>query len=445
MVRSVFPVVVFFLAAIFSGIWEKMPFLADFHVLMILGAVALIMVGLSGRLVVVLNNPIGRSLAYFTAWAVVCVPFAVWPGGSFALLRDIWSRSALTFLLVAGCVLTIDQSRTIFKTIGYSVGVLAILALVLRGVDKTGRLGLLGTRYENANNLAWTLIVGLCFLVFLYVRGRRLQKFIVVIFAIAILLALVKTGSRAGMIGIGMFVLYGFMQSKPATRIKLAITIPIVLAVLYASAPPEVRTRYTTFFASGEDSRIGDIYLAGEDRARASAAASAENRWKLLRDGIYLTLKHPVFGVGPGDFMVAQNDLALARGEFRGAWRVTHNTYIQISSEMGIPGLILYIVLLYQCFKPLNLIARSQYPGKEGSDLRELARSLRATFVVLVTVITFGSFGYDTNIPMMAGLACALSLMAQRYLASLAVPLQVTPTPAVLAEPALEPAWTSFQ
>jgi len=242
-----------------------------------------------------------------------------------------------------------------------------------------------------------------------------------------------------------MFVLYGFMQSKPATRIKLAITIPIVLAVLYASAPPEVRTRYTTFFASGEDSRIGDIYLAGEDRARASAAASAENRWKLLRDGIYLTLKHPVFGVGPGDFMVAQNDLALARGEFRGAWRVTHNTYIQISSEMGIPGLILYIVLLYQCFKPLNLIARSQYPGKEGSDLRELARSLRATFVVLVTVITFGSFGYDTNIPMMAGLACALSLMAQRYLASLAAPLQVTPTPAVLAEPALEPAWTSFQ
>lgn len=440
MVRSVFPVLVFFLAWIFSGVAEKLPLLGSLHILTILGGLALIMVGLGGRLAVVVNSPIAKALGLFTAWMVVCIPFGFWPGGSVALLRQVWLTSALSFVLVAGCILTIKQCITIFKTIGYSVGVLAIITLALRGVDKTGRLGLLNTRYENANDLAWTLILGLSFLSFLLFRGNRSQRFVALLFSASILLALVKTGSRAGMVGFIMLAFFGFLQSTRTTRIKLAITIPILLAVLYAVAPTEIRVRYTTIFGSGESYEGRSLSLSAQEHVLATATGSAEERWRLLQDGIYLTLRHPVFGVGPGDFQAAQNDLALSRGEAKGSWHVTHNTYAQISSEMGITGLVIYLVFLYQCFKPLNSIVRSRYPGKDWQDLRALANSLRASFIIILTIAFFDSYGYDTNIPILAGLVCALSLIAQRQRERLTAPAQVAPTPASLPELAFEPA-----
>jgi O-antigen ligase len=442
MVRSVFPLLVFFLASIFSGFLEKLPFLGSLHLLTILGGLALIVIALSGRLSVILNSPIARTLGLFTLWFVICIPFGVWRGGSVALLQKVWLTAALSFVLVAGCVQTIKQAETIFKTIGYSVGVLSIMALILRGVDRTGRLGLADTRYDNANDFAWTLILGLSFLIFLLFRGNRSQRITALLFSVSILLALVKTGSRAGMIGLGMLALFGFFQASRPTRIKMAFAIPILLAVLYVLAPAGIRARYTTFFGSGEN--YTGRYLEGQELLVATASGSAEERWTLLKDSIHLTLLHPLLGVGPGDFQVAQEPLALARGEGRGAWRVTHNTYTQVSSEMGIPGLVIYLVFLYRCFKPLNFIVRSKYPGKDWQDLRGLATSLRASLVVMLVIAFFDSYGYDTNIPILAGLACALSLIAQRQRALLAMPSRITPTPVSLPESALEPAWMGF-
>jgi hypothetical protein len=161
---------------------------------------------------------------------------------------------------------------------------------------------------------------------------------------------------------------------------------------------------------------------------KAAATDSANTRWSLLRESIYLTLRHPVLGVGPKNFMPAQNELAIARGEWRGEWRETHDTYTQISSEMGIVGLVIYLVFLYQCFKALNSIIRSRYPGKEWEDLRAVAKSLRAALVVVQTIAFFDSYGYDPNITILAGLVCALSLIAQQQRALLTALPQVTLT-----------------
>jgi O-antigen ligase len=339
-------------------------------------------------------------------------------------------------VLVAGCILTVEQSKTIFKTIGYSVGVLAIVALVLRGHDNTGRLGLLNTRYENANDFAWTLILGLSFLTFFLLRGNRREKLIALFLSAPILLALVKTGSRGGMIGLGMLAFVGYFQASRALKTKLALGIPVLLALLVAATPGDIRSRYTTFLSAGGKTT----------QLEATAIGSSEARLQVLKDSIYETFTHPVFGVGPGDFAVAQNTLALARGESRGLWLVTHNTYTQISSEMGFPGLIIYLVFLYQCFKPLNSIVRSRYSGKDWQDLRALAKSLRASFFIIVTIAVFDAYGYDINIPIMAGLSCALALIAERQRARLEAPPQVSHPPLVFApEPDLQPNWMSFQ
>ena len=57
-------------------------------------------------------------------------------------------------------------------------------------------------------------------------------------------------------------------------------------------------------------------------------------------------MEHPIFGVGPGIFTVGEADLAKSEGQ-AAQWHVSHNSYTQVSSEMGIPGLLLYLAALW--------------------------------------------------------------------------------------------------
>ena len=153
-------------------------------------------------------------------------------------------------------------------------------------------------------------------------------------------------------------------------------------------------------------------------------------------------MTHPLFGVGPGNFPTAQNDLALSRGESKGLWAETHNTYTQISSEMGIPGLVIYLALLYWCFKPLNSILHTRYPGKEWHDLQAMAKILRASLICVLAMAVFDSYAYDVNVPILAGICCALGLIAQRQRAvSKAANLRVLES---VPEPVPEPAWMAY-
>src|SRR5207249_4894978 len=76
--------------------------------------------------------------------------------------------------------------------------------------------------------------------------------------------------------------------------------------------------------------------------AAASAKESADDHFAALDQSIRYTLEYPIFGLGLGNFGVASGT-DVGRPE---AWRTTHNTYTQISSEAGIPALMLFVGLL---------------------------------------------------------------------------------------------------
>lgn len=423
-----FPVLVVFLFEVFTGAFEFVGVLRAVHLLLVLGALGLIAVFVTGRFRQVVLSPVGSVLTLFTIWFVICVPFAIWRGGSFAVLVNSWSRTYLAYILTAGLIATLAQSRKIFHTIAYSAGIVACLALALHNYDVEGRLGIGGTRNANANEFGFALLVGLPFLAFMFLRGNRLRKTAAVILTPPVLLALSKTGSRGCLLGAGMLCVYAFLQASWATRAKLAIAVPLLFVVLVALAPSSLRERYTTLFGSQQQMTY----------AQAEASGSAEARWTLLKDSLVLTATHPLFGVGPGNFMVAQNDLALARGDPYGNWRVTHNTYTQLSSEMGIPGLLIYWAFLFQCWRATTAIIRRR--GVSG-ELRVMAKTVRAAFVVLVTVATFDSLAYNVNIPILAGLITALSFIAKAQPASDKQTKRVESVPS-LPEPDFEPAWS---
>jgi len=427
----VFPILVVFLFAIFTGLPEMIGFLRPIRPMLVLGAVGLIALALTGRFLKVVLSPIGKVLLLFTLWFILCIPLAIWRGGSFNIFVEYWFKSFLAYVLTAGLISTVAQERKIFHTIAYAVGILACLALGFRYMSVDGRLSLPSGRYANANDLGWTLLIGLIFLGFLYLRGGTLRKATAAVLMVPVLIAIAKTGSRSAVLGAGMLFVFVVFQASAALRARLIVAAPILLVVLVLVVPSELRNRYTTLFKARDSQFM--------TRAEVDAIGSSEARLELLKDSILITIKHPLFGVGAGNFVVAQGDLATARGEPYGLWHVTHNTYTELSSELGIPGLLIYLAFLFQCWRALTSIVRKKHVSK---DVRVMAQTLRAAFLVLVTVAFFDSYGYDANIPILAGLVTALSFVAQAQRASKNAPRKSAESSLPLPEADFEPAWS---
>jgi O-antigen ligase len=403
-----FPVLVASLFLVFSCLFEVIPGAHYLRPQLILAGLGLLILVPSGQAIRVTMTPVGKSLLIFTAWFMVCIPFAIWRGGSVKIFIDIWYKSVLMFVLTAGLLSTAAQARKLFHVIGYAVSLMALIALA-ENTYQLGRLTLLNARYGNSNELGVSLLVGLTFLAYSFRYGNRRESTVAAVLSAPVLLALVKTGSRSAMLGAALLCLSAFLQASRKTRSKMMAFAPLILVALAIVVPSNLRHRYFTLFGSSGEGAI----TKAEYKEYLAATASAEARLTLLKDSLIVTVHHPIFGVGPGNFPVEQNNLAVARGEL-GMWHLTHNSYTQVSSEMGIPGLVLYLIFLYRIFKVLTSIVRREQEGEVWSDLRRMAHSLRFAFILLATVALFDSVAYIPEIPIMAGLAVALGDIVQR-------------------------------
>jgi len=123
-----------------------------------------------------------------------------------------------------------------------------------------------------------------------------------------------------------------------------------------------------------------------------------------------LTLRHPLLGVGPGMFEVANagfTEETTGHASFN-AWHQTHNTFTQVSSEDGLPGLFLYCLTLLFCFRIVRSVEKRarQYPAL--SSVRHMAIALRLSLIAFTGTALFASTAYGYYLPMLAALCVAL-------------------------------------
>jgi O-antigen ligase len=306
--------------------------------------------------------------------------------------------------MTAGLLTTLPQARQLFRTIAYAVGLVAFIGVLLNR-QNFGRLGIPDTRYANANEYAWTLLVGLAFLAYLYIRGTRNQRYVAVVLGLIVLVAIAKTGSREGLLGVLTLGVVAFLHASKATRIKLALFATVLFGLTLLTLRTDLLMRFTTFG--------GELNIYEYGTLRYKTVASTLSRYTLLKDSLRVTAMHPFLGVGPGNFAVAQDLLAQARGE-PSNWQVTHNSYTEVSSEMGLPGLAIYITFLYQIFKQLKLILRTKTRSPAWTELRMMATILQAAMIAFLLIACFSSLEFNTDVPILAGITVALGFIARR-------------------------------
>ncbi len=391
-------------------------YLPYLHIPMVTAIACLALLVLSGRLSAVLASRTGKLLGAFSVWLCLAVPFSVWPGGSVQTLTDEWLKSFAVFLIAGGLIATLNQLLKAMTVLAWALIVASLLVLFL-GVSDQGRLTIPVGLYSGPNEVAMAMLTGCVYWWWMLYKpprsvGRKLMSLVCLV---PLLYVLPKTGSRAALVTL-LFIL-PFLLLRGATRGKILLSV-LLIAVLIASAallPQGIKARFATLLPTGAKEQSS----GGADAAiQESARASTEQRWYLLKTSVILTLKHPVFGVGPGQFEVAENQRAVDLGLPTGNWRGTHNTYMQISSEAGIPALLLYGACMWICWKELIRIEKTA-KGSGHPRAKEIgmsAFSLRALLFTDAVAFLFAHLAYAPFFPTLAGLIFAFSRIAKSSL-----------------------------
>jgi O-antigen ligase len=360
---------------------------------------------------VLLSGGIGRTLQRraawywiaFGVWLVMAVPFSSWAGGSASHLMYYFRDQLVLVFLAAGSIMG-------WKECGLTVRCLALAALVdivfvqfsMRS-NLSDRLQLSSSStIANANDLAAHLLFVVCFLLYFVLRprSRAVLRLFAGGFIIVALYAVMRTGSRGGLVAMVVGVLVLLTRLTPRQRITGVVLSPIIVIGLLFAIPQATLVRITSF---------------SEDSGSAEAAMSKDSREYLLRKSIEFTLANPLFGVGMGQFSTYEGTQSRSVGE-TGNWHETHNSYTQVSSECGIPALLLYLGAIVSTVGLLLRVSRKARAAQH-SDMYTACTCLILAIASFCTAMAFLSVAYRFYLPLLTGLAIALAAAADRELA----------------------------
>ncbi len=341
-------ILMFYLYLYCSRIPEIIPSL---HLGMALQPLLLIGMLMTGTTKTIFKSDIGRLMTAFTIWVGLCVPFSVWKGGSFTTWLTTLQALALLFFMAA-FIRSVEDCYRAMLMVALGMGTIGVLSMVMGGGTGGGanevRLGL-GSGADtlaDANFLALYLVVGIPFIIFAMSWKKGLMRVALALSLIPVLAGFSRTGSRMGLLALAAGMFLFFIFATALERMAIIMGGILFLALAITLLPQRITERFTT-------------YLEASSNAQAEAANSAAMRKALFLRSLEMSFKHPILGVGPGEFMDAEAQEAAEQGK-RAMWHFTHNSYTELSSETGFPGLFLFLFAFYRGYKGLSEI-RTKY------------------------------------------------------------------------------------
>jgi O-antigen ligase len=350
---------------------------------------------------------LGRILKFSTtrlvlalgALVVISIPLAMFPGRSFAFVRQDYATTLLFFLLSAAAVRSFRDVERLALT--YVIGGVIFSSVVVHNfqVDAGGRLSHLPS--YDANDFAMMLCCVIPFAVyFIAKRGRPLYRLLALGALMIFIVGLVRSGSRGGFLAflaVGVFLLVKHKGIPVRLRVG-----SVILAVVVMSAFGTAQ--YWTLMQSILHPETDYNWSGNSDRGRMEI-------WKR---GIGYMLSHPLTGVGPDDFEYAEgqsqfNQDRLAQG--RGwAYAAPHNSFVQIGAELGVTGLLLFVAILYSLFRYMNQAAKAirARAGPGANDRVAMAMAVFGSLLAYMIAGFFLSQGYAAMLYGLLGLGVGL-------------------------------------
>jgi O-antigen ligase len=424
--RLGFNVLLVFIFLAFSRIFDVK--FGNLHITGIAYRIVFAMVLLSRGFQVALSSNIGKALLGFTVCFGLSVPFSVWRSGSKEIFQNTWLMfSFVAFLSVAGLVHDYPQWLKLFKTLTYALLVFTIISNVF-GTSDNGRLFLTQGKFGNPNEMAQALLLGLPLWGAMMVMSKSLPgKAFAGGIMVLMLFTTFRTGSRGAMIGFMAMLLVVFLRAQAVGKLKIIMACVVFLGIVITTMPGRLIARYKSV-ATEEDMDNAEM----DPSMRDSAASSAVSRKQLLKHSLIFTIRHPLFGVGPGMFVVADDAYSKTIGLRKGTWLGTHNSYTQVSSELGIPAFLFFVSAVAMALKGTYAIYQRTRGDPRLEDMGNAALALHYCLIVYAVTVLFEHIAYSIMMPVFTGLAAGLVRTAAVEIQRIqATPLPVSMSPAM--------------
>ena len=320
---------------------------------------------------------------------LLSVPLSIWIGNSVGYLRTTAYVTVITFLVTASVLVDRRAIPTILATEVIAVGLGATRMLLPNPptvFEENAMRVFYGFSYDPNDCAAlFLLTIPLA----LYLAGR-LQKWRLLWYGLAAIMvaALVRTGSRGGLLGFGALVATLAVLAPPRQRARLAGA--AAAAVLGFSVLVSQNKSLSTRFASTFDSSESDYNYT-----------STNGRIEIWKRGLYYMATHPVTGVGVANFPTAEyqigSELKAAQGITDRHMLTAHNSEVQIGAELGVPGLAAYLYMLGSAMLGMwrrrrqGVVARGRGKSRVPGVDDEIALA-SAVLTALVAIFVAGSF-----------------------------------------------------
>lgn len=397
--RAGFPLLVAFMFMSLSRVGDfVMPYL---HLPFIVSSLALLACAFGGGLRKAIDNKVGVLLIVFTFWLCVDTLFSTWRGGSYFMLTDLWFKSYLVFILVAGLTTSLWDCRKLMYVFAYASLTIFFMSFLFRVDRGDGRLYFSHGTLSNPNDTAQLLLMGIPFwyLMMITKEHSAIRRMFAFFCVLPVLKLLLSTGSRGALLAVVCMIGVVFWRASMQSKMKWAAIGTIAVIAFFLLLPSDLKNRYLSIFGGHSTESTAEY--------EREALDSKDQRMFLLKQSIRLTFKHPLFGVGPGVFQVASNE-DLWSQNMAAAWRETHNAYTQISSECGFPAFFCFIGAMVICFKMIARILRVTGKRPEFENLHNMARCQMLSLLGFAVTSFFSSVGYSLYFPALAGLTIVL-------------------------------------
>ncbi len=368
-------------------------------------------------------------------WMAFATVFSTWRSNSVAVL------TAYLYLSIVGVaiIVLIDTPRRLIRILtlfGVFSAIPAFMGFVW-GRSDLPRLQLLMGTYSDPNIYALSIVAGIPVVYWMMNSSNVLMRLTALTMSLAMYWIVLKTGSRGAFISLTIVFLFVLYHASLLRKMLMVAGVIIGIFIASITLSTYSKNRLFTLFKSDLNQEELQSMSEMERNAVSGDVGSSESRWQLLLDSLELTGKHPLVGVGPGNFGDARWQMHLARIGRNIAAQTTHNTYTQFSSEAGIIGLLIFLAQIIDAFGNLKAIRKwkSADGYRPAPTYQAAAHYLRLSLISLCVGMAFLSLAYSGPFCIIVGLTLALRNTVEKEWMRYRVAQQET-NPMVLAVPA---------
>jgi O-antigen ligase len=351
-----------------------------------------------------LRRPVTRIVLFLALMAAISVPTSLWPGMSFEyLMKNLLPAIVLSLAVMGAISSLLDVRRFVWaQVLGASLYSAIILTRFDIGPD--GRLGNLV--FYDANDLGMLLVCTVPFTIYLLRHARGLvPRAFAGASLVLCLLTIVKTGSRGaflGLLAVSLYLVFRFASVHLTTRL---LTVGAVVAALVVGAGDTYWTAMGTLLKPTEDYNwVGN---------------QSGGRMMVWGRGIGYMEGRPFSGVGLAAFPMAEGTISpLAAQQSYGdglKWSAAHNSFVQVGAELGVPGLALFVAIVWLTFRTAARLARDALARAPADVAVAGLASVHAAVVVGYAVSGFFlSQAYSPYLYFVVGTVVGLDMVVRK-------------------------------